>query len=1094
MTTDPMGTPADFLKTLSDQQREAVVHTGGPLIVVAGPGAGKTRVMTSRIAHLIGTGVAEPRRVLALSFTIKAADELRVRLVDLIGPSAADAVQATTFNSFGASLIRRFADVAGLPVRRTMLDSAQRKRLVRTIAREKGFLARAAAGGLDSAIGLATKRIHAMHNAGVRPGEAIEKLSKAADGENDAGARSELEDWLDAARVWQELTARARAEGLIDYDDQIGLPIELLERDQRVAAMVRTDCKHIVVDEFQDLNASQIRLLRSIAPPGTSADIAVVGDDDQSIYGFRGADDLALPRFEKLWTKNGDVPRTVELGENWRSEACVVEASSAIIGAAHDRFLRDKALVCARAGEPAKAGAAVEAVRLGHYTEDGPTIAAMILHQRARQADLAWSDIAVIARTHNDLSRVQGALELAGVPVELSRQRGAGEDPAVQDVLAWARLLVDPRAAWCVRRILRRPPLAIPEGRVIAWERAYEAKRSRLEAGDGEETALPGSGTLLEFIGDTLPEGDEARGAVDKLLGWQAELSGLAAERRADEVVEAIVRTTGAASADLPESRARARRVSALVALLRFVRDRRGRLEEPGDLRAFLSYYDDLDDSDKSLEPDREDAEASPDGSADAVQLLTAHGAKGLEFDTVYIPRVAYPSFPSRASEDDEGALPGCLVETDDLEVRTGEQAHADEERRLFYVALTRAERRAVALGTLPKKLGKSTYYLNELMDAGAVVRTGDEVIEAAKDAGVFGGDAAQAELMRTSADAFGVALAEEKRRARDAAAAALDLADRAGVDGDDFDAIGERLVEAARRLGAVSAVGRGGDVPGWASGETGSGARRLSDVRAGMGHDAHGLAPMRGPLRLSYSMVDQYERCGLCFYLRYVEKLSEGFDERLGVGNAAHRAMERFTKETAEADSEGRELPGREWLLDIGREEVLKAWPRGEVVPAGTVEQVRAQLGLTFDGLVGEGDHTIETEFSVRFGYPAPGGPHTMVAKLDRVDQLGEGYRIIDYKTGRASKKLLEPKADDRQLGIYAMAAREAFGEDVSGTAEYWVLSTGERGVIGLDDLFAKEAKLRKKIDEAVEGMLAGRYERGDRCSGPCLSVFPVG
>lgn len=1090
-----------FTEGLTTPQRDAVTHDGGPMIVLAGPGAGKTRVITHRIAHLVVDRGVEAERVLALTFTNKAATEMRDRLIGLVGPGRADRVRAFTFNGFGAWLLRRFADVAGVPTRPDQLDSAMRKRLMRRLWAERGLMSRSVAEGLDSGIERVTEQIHRMFCAGWTAREASELLGSALDACADDAARHEVTDWLEATRAWAAFDGLCREEGVMSYDDQIALATRLIETDRRVAEIVRSEAAHIVVDEFQDVNRAQIRMLRAIAPPGTGRDIAVVGDDDQSIYGFRGADNEAIGRFNSTWTAGGDRVRTVELGENFRSERCVIEASRAVIEVAGDaRFMPNKTLVRAavKSAEGDAPGAVVEAVRLDEWTRDGAAIAALIKLDLAEPGGAehgrALSSYAVIARTHGDLDRVRRALELEGIPTASARGTGAADDPGVQDVLSWARLLVDPGAGHCVRRLLRRPPFAVPEGVVAVWERGWRAQRSRLEAGDAEAGALPGSGTLLDWIGAEVTSAGAHRGEIDRMLEWRDALAKEAADRAADEVIESIIRTTGVTAADLPSGAARRERVASLVSLLRFARSRRGRLDEPGDLRAFLDYYDDLDARDKRMEGDRDnpDAEPGPDGEADAVQLLTAHASKGLQFDTVFLPRVASPGYPSRRSAG-ELELPGVLLGDDGAE---GSGDH--EERRLFYVAMTRAERRLVALGTLPKKMSKDVpYFLHELIEAGAVERTADEVIDRAREAGVVANDGRDAELSSGAAKALELAVADERRAARELAAAALDRADRVGVDGAAFEGLAAQLTSAAKRMSALAAAERGLEVPAFALEDAGAmaGARRIADALAGLGADARGLEAMRSPLKLSYSLIDSYERCGLCFYVSQVLGLEDGFAPHLALGNAAHQAMQRFTQERAAAESEGRERPGRDWLVARGREALLKAWPGGEPVPLEAVEQIAEQLGRCFDSLITDDDHTVETEFAISLMYPdRQKGPHRLVAKLDRVDVTNGGFRIVDYKTGGASKAKLEPDKKDLQLGIYALAAETKFGEDITGTAEYWVLSTGQRGVVTLEELRGWRDKLTGRIDKAVEGMLAGRYERRRDCTGICASVFPHG
>ncbi len=1096
--------PSSVLEGLTPPQREAAAHAGGPLIVLAGPGSGKTRVLIHRAAHLIAERGVDPANILAITFTNRAAQQLRERLSAFagIGPSKAERIDAATFNAFGMRLLSRFGDLAGLPPRLQLIDSAQRRRLCREIVEERGLFASAAREGIASAIELALRRIRIMRHAGLRAEDAASRLDARAEAleaiaEPDEAQKSEaatVSRWREAVRLWKVFSAECLKRGWISYDDQVSLAAQLLTEHGLARDIVRGEARHVIVDEFQDVDRAQIDLLRQIAPPESRPDICVVGDDDQSIFGFRGADDLAFDRFERIWSRGEPRRvRTVELAENWRSERPILDVANAVIGSAHHRFAADKSVERAALKDPPpEPPPEVEAVRLENYAQDARVIASMIASDRALNAERRFAHYAVIARTHGDLARIRGGLELEGIPVRASRGPTPADDAGVQDLLMWTQVLLDPTASWAARRILRRPPFGVEARAVTELERAYRAAASR-----GDVPGYPA--WLLRAV----PSDDPARASIERFARLHEDLADVAARSNADDAVSAIVTRVGLAHAELLDGPARAAGVSALVRVIRFVRERLDRLDQPRDLAAFMEYYNDLDDGDRTFaqrmdESVETDADPDFEDEGDAVSLLTAHAAKGLEYDTVFLPRVeGQHGYPARRNADDDLALPGPLAGEDDAgAVRTPEEAHADEERRLFYVACTRAERRLVIMGKLPKKAPSGMNFHWELTSRPglAVQREAADILEAHERDALSQLAAANWK----ASEARRERLAEARRAARVEAAAALDAADRADITADDMQNISTQLRDAASRLAVIASAEGGLDAPAWV--DAGDLTQLHDSLRAGEAPHtsaAGWMRPLTPPLRLSYTWISEYLRCPRCFYVRRMLGLREPPGEAQVVGQAVHNALHLFSGAYREAEGAGEPLPGAAELVEIGDREFLKLWPQTERIDAFQRSQVRAQLEGVANELVGPTDNIEETEHTIVFPYEAGGTAHKIEAKLDRYDRTASGYRIVDYKTGRPTKKLTEPKADDLQLGVYAMALAhelEAGGVDeLHGTAEYWLLQSGERGRVGFAEIADKLGKTREKIDGVIAGMLGGDFPRGKPGRDGCWDLCAV-
>ena len=1074
---------------LTDEQRAAVMHEGGPLIVLAGPGTGKTRVIVARIARLIDAG-AEPGSIVAMTFTNKAAAELRERLSLQVGSAAAEGVRASTFHSCGLGLVRRFAELLGLPASPRLIDSAQQKRLMRDICAERGLFGHARAAGIDAAIERARALIERLRHAGVEPEDArafarAAVAAPAGDDDESRRLRAELELFGDAAELYQGVEAACLERGWMVFDDLLAWPTRLLREQALARSIVRGETRHVVVDEFQDVNIAQVRMLEQLAPPDRRPDLCVVGDDDQSIYGFRDADDRAFARFEAIWGE----PRVVRLTENWRSEPSVIAAANVTIGLARSRFAPDKVIgpPRSRAGEPA---GGIEVVRLEEQAQAGEAIAAMVLADHAEGLRV-WSDYAVIVRSGSEMDRVRAALEVEGIPVAAQRDESPRLDEAVLDVLAWLELLVDPGAAWAGVRLLRRPPMALDAVAVGAWARAYRGQRSRVSLGE-RGARDPGSFPAW-LAGQAVEDADVAR-RLARFSELFAELHDASQTEAADRVVERIVRQTGAAFADLADGRVRAARITALVSVLRFVRTRLDRLAQPQDVRAFLEYYHDLDAGERHFGVDageRVEPEEGPrHADADGVQLLTAHASKGLEFEVVFVSGVAPPhGFPTSRA-DGRPELPEGLVDRVGDE-RSASERRADEERRLFYVACTRAARRLVLLARLPKRAG-ATNFLKELLDAGVV---GVER-EAADVIGALGATDELERLTFRAASRRRDVFDRSRRAVRLEAATALDRADAAGAE--PAGPVGPEgpvrdVSDAARRLAVIAHVERRGVAPAWAE-AAGLGAfaaelvARAAGAARGTGHA--GFGALRGPLRLSYTQIRDYLRCPRCYYLKHVLELPEPEGAPIVVGTAVHEALEAFYRAWASADAEGAPTPGVDELVRLGRERYFAGWPRDREADRAQLMQVEAQLRLAWERFHDERDHIVEIERRFVIDYERGGQTHAIRGKIDRIDQLPSGsYRLVDWKTGAPRRALIDVSPKDLQMGLYAMAlAGVVEGAGAESVCEYRLLSSGQAGRVLVGSL--RTEQIREQIDGVIDGMLSGAFEPAAGCAGVCRSL----
>jgi hypothetical protein len=607
---------------------------------------------------------------------------------------------------------------------------------------------------------------------------------------------------------------------------------------------------------------------------------------------------------------------------------------------------------------------------------------------------------------------------------------------------------------------------------------------------------------------------------------------------RADRAIAYLIRASEAAHAEPLSPRARARRVTALAAVLRFVRSHAERLDPPGDLASFLRYHADLDEDQqkftaRELDPDdpradeaeqSDSADPTPDRTTDptasqsgdqppdAVTLVTAHSSKGLEFDTVFVVRAEPLGFGRKQAADEDVPEPTDL---DDLapDSRTPEQRGRDERRRLFYVACTRAEHRLIVVGATRATSTKSSpqHFLMELLDDGVPRRSVDDVLALP--------DAAE----RLEREVTAAVRAKEgdtdvhRRIARAALAEALSLAEHApGAAA--FDTAARSVREQLARLAVLA---RGADLavalgvePDWAArigpliarpDPAGSSVAAPAPRPGAKGRSKSppppddsnanlpAFPPHRAPLRLSYSMLTAYHACPMCYYITQRLGLDDPPGPALAFGNAVHGALNAFYRAWADADADGTPRPGVEDLVRRARAAVYNdaALPPDRA----RLEQAEAQMRLAWQHLHDDAAQIEELEHTVRVPYPRGPHRHTLVARIDRIDRLGSLTRVVDYKTGNANKELLEPKATDLQAGVYLLALQHLRqDQEIDGVFEYWLLSTGQRGRLAFADIDLDHT--RALIDAAIDGLLNGRFARGAACTGansPCRSFDPL-
>ena len=613
----PMPAPKTFLAALNPEQKRAVESTEGPLLVLAGAGTGKTRVITARIAYMVAKGVA-PESILAMTFTNKAAGEMRERIAKLVGTERAAAITAGTFHSFCLELLRTHGAKLGFTHGFYLCDTGDQ------ISTIKGALSELVAGEKK------------MRPSDVLAGISLAKARLQTSAELLAAAQTVDEELI--ARAWIKYEERLRHARLVDFDDLLGLTLRLFDEFPEVLAEVQERFRYLFVDEYQDTNKPQYEIVRRIAE--AHKNICVVGDDDQSIYGWRGADIQNILSFDRDFTGC----TVVKLETNYRSTAPILSAANRII--AHNTQRHEKELRPHREG-----GAALKLFRLADETEEAQFVVRDII-EKTRTPQWRHQDFAILFRTAIQPRAIEMELQTRGVPYKLVGGQSFFDRKEVRDLLAYLRLLVNPRDEISLLRIINAPPRGVGRtslNRVLDF--AAEKGLTVLQAFErGEE---------IEGLKPS------AIAAVRDLRRLLATLGGMEVSLGIPQLITRLVEGVDY-NAELarcyPDPLMRERRARSIDDIQRWAGWHLERHNRPT-LQTFLGDLalnaGELPDRDKKAEH-----------GENVVTLMTLHAAKGLEFPQVYLIGL------------EEGLLPHG---------RSAMEGNIEEERRLMYVGITRA-------------------------------------------------------------------------------------------------------------------------------------------------------------------------------------------------------------------------------------------------------------------------------------------------------------------------------------------------------------------------------------------------------------------
>jgi DNA helicase-2/ATP-dependent DNA helicase PcrA len=1023
------------LDGLTAAQREAVTHPGGPLLVLGGAGTGKTRVLTRRFAWLVGEGVP-PDGVLALAFSPAAAAEMRERLEGLID-APWEELWVDTFQTFCTRLLQDEALEAGLDPFFSPVTPADRLALLLDRIEDLTLRRHEIRGNPAPLLASFIARIDRLKDEMVGAQAYAAWATRLVDSCRDAGDadRAHAERELEFAKVYADHDRLLAESGSLDFGDLVLHAFRLLHEKPHVRARVAARFRHLLVDEFQEVNFAQGALLRLLCQDNRS--VAVAADDDQAIHRFRSASRKNVLEFEREY----EDCVTVKLEQSHRCSQRILQAAGAVVADGGERI--EKRLRGSRGGQ-------VAFWRCRSERGQAQAVAAECERLITQQGVLAEEICVLVHSVRDDGPTISAALEERAVPFRLTGAAAYFQRTEVRDLLAWLRLLADPADSGAVVRALSRPPIEL---RSVDIARLTQfARRRRLDMVAGVVAACDGP--------QLSPEGRDRALAFLRL--YRA-ASNAFAEMRPDAFVHRLIERVGlrrqqvfAAQADTVERLVNIAKLSELASSYM-------RRQPEATPRDFVRYVTAM------AEAGLREEEAAPEGLPAAVQVMAMRAAKGREFDHVLVLGLDAGHMPGALRGAGDGVPDELLRES---LPEGGRACHEDEMRRVLYVAMTRARKGLVLAWPEGGERSRPSPFYEE---ARAALRAGEELFEEE----LFGPAEGLHSTFRMLRDELldnvsrvGGSLSEMRLDTyldvSQAVVRYLELLKVAALIERERD--GQSLAKALPEVNELLLQGVTSDqrelflssaLDDYLA-DTERDERRRAEAISGGGESLETFIPRRGAgLMLSASDIETYRLCPLKYKFARVFRIPQEptINQRFGI--VVHQVLERFHQ------AGGGSLEDLMTLFEA-------SWRRSGFGDSNDELQFRekAVAALTRYWELDRARDSEPVWFERSFAFKL--GPHLLRGRVDRVDRHPDGhYELIDYKTGKP--KTAQDLREDVQLSLYQMGARESWDLQTAAQSYYYVLDNEK---VPVEHSEEELERVRGTVGTIAEGILGQDFE----------------
>jgi len=958
---------------LNKEQQQAVEHQNGPLLIVAGAGTGKTTVITQRIEWLINNNLASPEEILALTFTEKAAGEL-VERVDKALPYGYCDLWISTFHSFAERILKEHGLDMGLTTDFKLLDTTQSWLLIRKNLAKFPLDYYRPLGNANKFISALLQHFSKCKDELVTPDNYLdlaESYRLDNDLEHDEDASTEykrLQEIAESYKIYQQLLLD---NNYLDFGDLINYVYELFKKRPAILKKYQQQFKYILIDEFQDTNYAQYQLIKLLAAPQNN--ITAVGDDDQAIYKFRGASISNILQFRKDY----DNAQEIFLNTNYRSCQNLLDASYNFIQQNNPNRLevqemakgRTKKLLASNKGKgifehlhfPDVTNEVVGVVNKIIELHDGDSKTKK--STTTKKNTVSWSDFAILVRANDQAKPFIEGLERAGVPYQFVASRGLYAKSLVLDLIAFLRLLDNYHESDAMYRYLALPIFGLPQEEIVKITHlAYKKQWTLFE-------------TVRQYNG-FIPLSVEARTALQQAVALLEKFIARAKGEKTSHLLFDFLNDSGYLKyIDSLEEGKKRREFSYLNQFYKKVKA----FEEINDDQSVRNFLAELGLELESGEQGTLESTLEDEGP-EAVKIMTVHGAKGLEFTYVFVVNLVDQRFPTR-ERSEPIQMPEKLIK----EIVPEGDIHLQEERRLFYVALTRA------------KIG----------------------------------------LFLTTADNYG----GSRQKKPSIFLTSLNLKPVTAKD--------KALEKAGYYLEALD--------------------QKTASLPTTLPADLL-------PAKFSFTQIKDFQTCPRLYYYRYILKIPLKGNHYFSFGSSIHLSLQKFYEEAKKrgmsmqanlftattVQKPIRELVSKEELLKIYEANFIDDWYPSREEKEKYFKKGKELLRDFYqsDFLESSTPSYLEKGFGVNIG------GYNLTGKIDRIDQVAGGYKIIDYKTGKPKAKL---EAEDKeQLLIYQMAATAILNQKVVDLAYYYLDNDTQVNFLGTEkEQAALIAKISKTIAE---------------------------